>query len=73
MLVASPSGKYICFETIIVKTENTAAPNVLIMITFLLSNISEIFPIGYCANAPDIANRNVTIDISKIVKFIEVA
>ena len=73
MLVANPPGKYICLETIIDIIANIAAPNVLIMITFLLSYKSETLPIGNCAMAPEIANRNVTIDISNMVKFIEVA
>ena len=42
-------------------------------ITFLLSYKSESFPIGNCEIAPDIAKRNVTSDISNIVKFIEAA
>ena len=52
---------------------NIDAPNVEKTITFLLSYISDIFPTGNWETAPDTANRNVTIDISKIVKFIEVA
>ena len=43
------------------------------MITNRLSKLSDSFPIGHCATAPEIANKNVTIDISKIVKFIEAA
>ena len=43
------------------------------MITKRLSKLSDSFPIGHCATAPEIANKNVTIDISKIVKFIEAA
>ena len=35
--------------------------------------MSESFPIGHCDMAPDTANKNVTIEISKIVKFIEAA
>ena len=35
--------------------------------------MSEIFPTGNCEMAPEIANKNVTMEISKIVKFIEVA
>ena len=73
MLVANPPGKYICLETIIDIIANIAAPNELIMITFLLSYKYETFHIGNCAIAPEIANKNVTIDISNIVKFIEVA
>ena len=43
------------------------------MITLLLSKVSENFPIGHCDRAPEIATKKVTIDISRIVKFIEAA
>ena len=43
------------------------------MITSLLSNLSDNFPIGYWATAPDIANKKVTTEISNIVKFIDAA
>ena len=36
------------------------------MITFLLSKESEIFPMGHCDIAPDIANKKVTSEISKL-------
>ena len=35
--------------------------------------MSDNFPTGNCEIAPEIANKNVTIDISKIEKFIDVA
>ena len=37
------------------------------------SKVSENFPIGHCERAPEIATKKVTIDISRIVKFIEAA
>ena len=46
LLVASPSGRYICLETIIEITANNAAPNEEITRTFLLSYISDNLPIG---------------------------
>ena len=67
MLVANPPGKYICLETNIDIIANIAAPNVLIIITILLSYKSETFPTGNCAIAPEIASRNVTMDISNIM------
>ena len=73
MLVARPSGKYICLETIIDKIAKIDEAKVEKIITLLLSYMSEIFPTGNCATDPEIAKRNVTIDISKIVKFIDVA
>ena len=73
MLVARPSGKYICLETKIAKIANIDAPNVETTITFLLSYMSDIFPTGNCEIAPETAKRNVTIEISNIVKFIDVA
>ena len=66
-------GKYIVFETKIAKRANIAAPKVEITITNLLSYMSDIFPTGNCETAPEIANKNVTIDISSIEKFIEAA
>ena len=48
-------------------------PKVVTTITFLLSKVSENFPIGHCDRAPEIATKKVTIDISRIVKFIEAA
>ena len=42
-------------------------------ITFLLSYMSETLPTGNWDTAPETANKNVTIEISKIEKFIEVA
>ena len=48
-------------------------PKVVYIITFRLSNESESFPTGHCATAPDIASKKVTIEISKIVKFIDAA
>ena len=50
-----------------------AAANVTIIITLLLSNISDNFPIGHCDMAPEIASKKVTNDIWKIEKFIVVA
>ena len=35
--------------------------------------MSDIFPIGHCEIAPEIATRNVTKDISNILKFIAAA
>ena len=35
--------------------------------------MSDNFPTGNCEIAPDTAKRNVTIEISNMVKFIEVA
>ena len=35
--------------------------------------LSEIFPIGHCDIAPEIATKKVTIEISKIEKFIDAA
>ena len=64
------------FKTILTlpaQIAKNAAPKVEKTITFLLSYMSEIFPTGNWETAPEIANKNVTIDISKIVKFIEVA
>ena len=46
---------------------------VTIIITFLLSNISDNFPIGHWEIAPDTASINVTNEIWKIEKFIVVA
>ena len=43
------------------------------MITNRLSNASDSLPIGHCEIAPDIATKKVTIDISKILKFIDAA
>ena len=57
----------------IVKIENKEAAKVEITITFLLSYMSESFPIGNCEIAPEIANIKVTSEISKILKFIEAA
>ena len=71
MLVARLPGKYICLDTNIAKIEKIAAPNVLKTITFLLSYISDIFPIGNWAIAPETAKRKVTIEISKITQFEE--
>ena len=61
------------FMRIIAKSANKAAAKVETTITNLLSYMSDIFPTGNCETAPETANKNVTIDISKIVKFIEVA
>ena len=73
MLVARPSGRYICLETRIASIAKIDAPKVENTITFLRSYISEIFPTGNWETAPETAKRNVTIDISSIVKFIDVA
>jgi hypothetical protein len=35
--------------------------------------MSDSFPIGHCEIAPDIDNKNVTTEISKIEKFIDAA
>ncbi len=47
-------GKYICREDKIAQNAKKAAANVTIIITFLLSNMSDNFPIGHCDIAPDI-------------------
>ena len=73
MLVASSPGKYIWPDDRIASKAKIEAPKVEMTITFLLSYLSESFPIGYCEIAPEIAKRKVTSDIWKIVKFIDAA
>ena len=51
--------------------ENIAAPKVVDTITLRLSYKSDNFPIGNCEIAPDTASKNVTKEISNIVKFID--
>ena len=73
LLVASSPGKYIWSDDIIASIAKIHAPKVEITITFLLSYLSESFPIGYCEMAPETASRKVTSDIWNIVKFIDAA
>ena len=70
-VVACPSGKYIKPTEKIQHKESIAAPKVVITITLRLSYKSDNFPIGNWEIAPDTANKNVTKEISNIVKFIE--
>ena len=55
------------------RSANKAEPKGETTVTNLLSYISDIFPTGNCETAPETANKNVTIYISNIVNFIEVA
>ena len=71
--MANSPGKYICREDKIAQKAKKAAANVTIIITFLLSNMSDNFPIGHCEIAPEIASKKVTNEIWKIEKFIVVA
>ena len=73
LLDARSPGKYICPDDIIDSKAKIHAPKVEITITFLLSYLSESFPIGYCEMAPEIASRKVTSDIWNMVKFIDAA
>ena len=50
-----------------------AAAKVTIIITFLLSNMSDNFPMGHWEIAPETASKNVTREIWKIEKFIVAA
>ena len=61
--MARSPGKYICLEDKIAQSAKNDAANVTIIITFLLSNMSDSLPIGHCEIAPEIASRNVTRDI----------
>ena len=63
LLVPNSPGKYIWPDEIIASKAKIQAPKVEITITFLLSYLSESFPIGYCEIAPEIAKRKVTSDI----------
>ena len=56
-------GKYIWPDEIIASKAKTQAPKVEITITFLLSYLSESFPMGYCEIAQETAKRKVTSDI----------
>ena len=72
-MVAKSPGKYICLEDNIAQKAKKAAAKVTIIITLLLSNMSDSFPIGHCDIAPETASKNVTNEIWKIEKFIVVA
>jgi hypothetical protein len=63
LLVAKSPGKYICRDDKIAQNAKKAAAKVTNNITFLLSNMSDNFPIGHCDIAPDIASKNVTNEI----------
>ena len=54
---------HICLADRIAQNAKKAAANVTIIITFLLSNMSDNFPIGHCEIAPDIASKKVTKEI----------